>query len=251
MYRILIIEDEAPAAKRLEKLILQLDDQISIVGILDSVEDTLTWLEQNPKPDLIFSDIQLADGLSFQIFENYSSLCPIIFATAYDEYAIKAFQHHSIDYLLKPIDPVHLQKAWNKYLTLNKTNTTIDLSAMLESLHNKLNYKERFLIKQGDQFKYIKINEVAYFFSSEGYTFLMDKKGKKFIVDDKLDQLTPQLDPTQFFRINRKFIIHESAIIKISSYFNSRLILKLNPDPKEEVIVSREKVQVFKKWLGN
>jgi DNA-binding LytR/AlgR family response regulator len=251
MYKILIIEDEAPAARRLEKLILQLDSKISIVGILDSVEETLAWLRQEPNPDLIFSDIQLADGLSFQIFESFPILCPIIFATAYDEYAIKAFQHHSIDYLLKPIDPVHLQKAWNKYLALNQSNAPTNLTAMLEAINNKVDYKERFLIKQGDQFKYIKTTEVAYFFSSEGYSFLMDKKGKKFIVDDKLDQLESQLDPKQFYRINRKFIIDESAILKISSYFNSRLILKLNPDPKQEVIVSRERVQEFKRWLGS
>lgn len=251
MKHILIIEDEAPAAKRIEKLILALDPKIKIVGVLDSIEESLAWFQSNPKPDLIFSDIQLADGLSFKIFESLQLDCPIIFTTAYDEYAIKAFQHYSIDYLLKPIQESLLEKAWEKFKNLTTTNQDFRLEELIQNFKNERNFRERFLVKKGEDFHYIMIEEVAYFFSDTGLSFLVSKNGKQFIIDDKLDQLESQLNGKHFYRINRKFIIRDTSIVKISSYFNSRLKLQISPDPKQEIIVSRERVSSFKEWLDH
>jgi len=253
MKKIIIIEDEQPAAKRLRKLVTALSAEIEILEVIDSVEDAVEWFENNPAPDLAFFDIQLADGISFSIFEKVEVKCPVIFTTAYDQYAIKAFKVNSIDYLLKPIDPDTLDKAWNKYLNLQSDSNT-DLSSIVAAFkeaNQKKNYKERFLIKKGEQFKYLTINEVAYFISDDGLTFLIDKNGKRFIVDDKLDALENALDPRTFFRINRKLIISDSSVNKINAYFNSRLKLELSPTAKDEVIVARERVSTFKKWLND
>ena len=252
MTKVLIIEDEQPAAKRIKKLVTDLDPNIEIIEVIDSVEDAVDWFKNNEMPDLAFFDIQLADGLSFSIFENAKVTCPVIFTTAYDQYAIKAFKVNSIDYLLKPIEPEALQNAWKKFKTLNKESgpNLQEMMAAFQQLNQKKNFKERFLIKKGDGFKYLTINEVAYFVSDGGLTFLIDKTGKRFIVDDKMDSLEATLDPHQFFRINRKFIISENSVSKISNYFNSRLKLELSPTSKEEVIVARERVSEFKKWLN-
>jgi len=252
MTRILIIEDEQPAARRLKKLVNALDDSIEIIDVIDSVEDAVAWFKNYDEPDLAFFDIQLADGLSFSIFEQVEIKCPVIFTTAYDQYAIKAFKVNSIDYLLKPIDPAELDNAWQKYQSLDKESSP-DLAKMVaafQSMNQKKTYKERFLIKKGDGYKYLTVKEIAYFLSDGGLTFLIDKNGKRFIVDDKLDALENSLDPRQFYRINRKFIIGENAVSKISNYFNSRLKLELSPKSEEEVIVARDRVSSFKGWLN-
>jgi len=252
MKRILLIEDEHLAAKRLSKMLHHLDKQIDIIDTLDAVEDAVAWFKNYDEPDLLFCDIQLADGLSFSIFEQVKINCPIIFTTAYDQYAIKAFQVNSIDYLLKPIEPEALERAWQKFQSL-QSNTTNDLARLVASFaqaNQQKSYKERFLIKSGDQYKYLTVNEVAYFVSEDGMTFFIDKTGKRYIVDDKLDALETTLNPRHFFRINRKFIVHEECVSKISSYFNSRLILELSPVSKDEVIVARERVGGFKDWLS-
>jgi len=252
MTKVLIIEDEQPAAKRIKKLVTDLDSNIEIIEVIDSVEDAVDWFKNNEKPDLAFFDIQLADGLSFSIFEKAEVTCPVIFTTAYDQYAIKAFKVNSIDYLLKPIEPEALQNAWQKFQSLSKDSgpNLQEMMTAFQQMNQKKNFKERFLIKKGDGFKYLTINEVAYFISDGGLTFLIDKTGKRYIVDDKMDSLESALDPHQFFRINRKFIIAENAVSKISNYFNSRLKLELSPVSKEEVIVARERVGEFKKWLN-
>ena len=252
MIQVLIIEDEQPAAKRIKKLVADLDPKIEIIDVIDSVEDAVEWFKNNEMPDLAFFDIQLADGLSFSIFEQAEVTCPVIFTTAYDQYAIKAFKVNSIDYLLKPIEPEALQNAWNKFQSLSKESgpTLQEMMAAFQQMNQKKNFKERFLIKKGDGFKYLTINEVAYFLSDNGLTFLIDKTGKRYVIDDKMDSLADSLDPHQFFRINRKFIIGENAVSKISNYFNSRLKLELLPVVKEEVIVARERVGEFKKWLN-
>ena len=252
MTKVLIIEDEQPAAKRIKKLVADLDPKIEIIDVIDSVEDAGEWFKNNEMPDLAFFDIQLADGLSFSIFEQAEVTCPVIFTTAYDQYAIKAFKVNSIDYLLKPIEPEALQNAWNKFQSLSKESgpTLQEMMAAFQQMNQKKNFKERFLIKKGDGFKYLTINEVAYFLSDNGLTFLIDKTGKRYVIDDKMDSLADSLDPHQFFRINRKFIIGENAVSKISNYFNSRLKLELLPVVKEEVIVARERVGEFKKWLN-
>ena len=252
MTRILIIEDEQPAARRLKKIVRALDDSIKILDVIDSVEDAVAWFENNKEPDLAFFDIQLADGLSFSIFEQVKVNCPVIFTTAYDQYAIKAFKVNSVDYLLKPIDTEELENAWKKFKSIGK-DTSPDLMKMVEAFHNlnqKKNYKERFLIKKGDGYKYLTINEIAYFLSDGGLTFLIDKNGKRFIVDEKLDALESAIDPRLFFRINRKFIIGDHAVSKISNYFNSRLKLELSPGTEDEVIVARDRVSDFKGWLN-
>ena len=252
MTKVLIIEDEQPAAKRIKKLVADLDPKIEIIDVIDSVEDAGEWFKNNEMPDLAFFDIQLADGLSFSIFEQAEVTCPVIFTTAYDQYAIKAFKVNSIDYLLKPIEPEALQNAWNKFQSLSKESgpTLQEMMAAFQQMNQKKNFKERFLIKKGDGFKYLTINEVAYFLSDNGLTFLIDKTGKRYVIDDKMDSLADSLDSHQFFRINRKFIIGENAVSKISNYFNSRLKLELLPVVKEEVIVARERVGEFKKWLN-
>ena len=253
MKKIIIIEDEQPAAKRLKKLVTALSSEIEILEVIDSVEDAVEWFNSNPHPDLAFFDIQLADGLSFSIFEKVEVKCPVIFTTAYDQYAIKAFKVNSIDYLLKPIDPVELDKAWEKYMNLQSdvTNDLSSIVAAFKEANQKKNYKERFLIKKGEQFKYLTINDVAYFISDDGLSFLIDKNGKRFIVDDKLDALENTLNPRHFFRINRKLIISDTSVSKINAYFNSRLKLELSPSTKEDVIVARERVSSFKKWLND
>jgi len=252
MKRILLIEDEKPAANRLTQLVKALSEDITIVAVLDSVEDSVEWLNANAEPDLAFFDIQLADGLSFSILEQVPLNCPIIFTTAYDEYALKAFKVNSIDYLLKPIDPRELQRAWQKFLKLQAPQT--DFSQLVQGFqqfNQQKNYKERFLIKKGDQFKYLKIEEVAYFYSDEGLTFLINKTGKRYVIDEKLDQLAALLNPNDFFRISRKFIIHESAVDKIHAYLNSRLKLDLSPKCVLDAVVARERVSAFKEWLGS
>ncbi len=252
MKRIIIIEDEQPAASRLKKMILALGEPLQIEAILDSVEDAVLWFNEHPHPDLAFFDIQLADGLSFNIFERTKVECPVIFTTAYDQYAIKAFKVNSIDYLLKPVSQEELKIAWDKFVAVNQTAPK-DLKSILvamKELKEQREFKERFLIKKGDQFKYLKVNEVAYFYSENGLSFLVDNKGSRHVIDEKLDTLAQDLSPQLFFRVNRKFIIGESSITKISNYFNSRLILELKPVVKEEVIVAREKVSKFKQWLN-
>jgi len=209
MYRILIIEDEKPAAKHICKLVISLDDKIEIVDTIDSVEDSVAWLRNFSMPDLIFMDIQLADGLSFDIFEKVKITCPVIFTTAYDEYALKAFEVNSIDYLLKPIEKKSLLRSWEKFQTLKGKNID-DISALISTIRSKDQkaYRERFLVKKGDGFKYINVSEAAYFFSDEGLSFIKLHEGSKYIIDEKLDKLESSLNPKLFYRINRKLIIN-------------------------------------------
>lgn len=251
MKRVLIIEDEKPASKRLQRLLADLNPEIEIIDIIDSVEDAVNWFNNFPQPDLAFFDIQLADGLSFNIFKKTQVECPVIFTTAYDQYAIKAFKVNSIDYLLKPIDPKELNQAWEKFLNLaSNQKGDPDFSQLLAQLQSKKKFKERFLIKKGDGYQYIHIGQVAYFYSDGGLTFLMDLDNKKHIIDDKMDGLETDLDPDAFLRISRKFIVGEKSVQKISKYFNSRLLLELHPAYSEQVIVARERVQNFKAWLN-
>ncbi len=252
MKKVLIVEDETPAADRLKKLIRGLGD-IIILEVVDSIEDAVEWINTNPAPDMAFFDIQLADGKSFSIFERVNVPCPVIFTTAFDEYAIKAFKVNSIDYLLKPIDELELKQAWEKFLKLSSVRHDEDyaeLSEQLKTLLRNKNYKSRFLIKSGDQFKFVNTDKVAYFFSDAGNTFLVDQEGSQFLLDDKLETIENQIDPEKFHRISRKFVVSDLSISKISSYFNSRLILELSPTCSSEVVVSRERVSDFKEWLN-
>ena len=251
--KILIVEDEPAAAARLTKLIQNAMPGAEIIDVLDSVESSVKWLQKFQHPDLIFMDIQLADGISFSIFKVVETKAPIIFTTAFDQYTLKAFKVNSIDYLLKPIDPEELESAVQKFQELRQNFNQINLS-VLESIKKTLtgqSYKERFLVKNGKQLKYIPIEEIAYFYAEDGLNFLRTKSNDRYIVELILDEIQNQIDPTDFFRISRKYIIHHKSIESISTYFNSRLSLKLSPSFSEDVIVSRERVSKFKKWLDS
>lgn len=250
--RVLIIEDERPAARRLTKMITQFRPEAEIVEVLDSVEASVKWLNSFAPPDLAFVDIQLADGISFDIFKQVNIEIPVIFTTAYDQYTLRAFKLNSIDYLLKPIDPELLEEAIDQYDRLYAQQQKFDngaLKTLLEHIDGKKEYKERFLVKMGQQLNYVPTKEIAYFFSEDGMVHLKCHNKKRHVIDYTLDQLANMLDPDQFFRINRKIITRLDAIHKIHTYFNSRLKLELLPNTDMEVIVSRDRVSDFKHWL--
>jgi DNA-binding LytR/AlgR family response regulator len=249
---VLIIEDEPEAARRLELLIKDLLPQANILAKLDSVKRSLSWLSEHDSPDLIFMDIQLADGLSFQIFEKWHVQSPVIFTTAYDAYALKAFKVNSIDYILKPVDRSDLEIALQKFATLTqrKEGTTDLLTSIGEAVQMLTRqYKSRFIIKVGEHLKSIEVRDIHYFFSLDKTTFARGTDKRQHIIDFSLEQLEDILDPRQFFRINRKYIISASAIHDMVSHSNSRLKLILKASDDADIIVSRERVQEFKDWL--
>lgn len=250
----LIIEDEYPAAERLEKLIRKLDPRVEIVGVLESVESAKQWFTAGRPVDLIFSDIQLSDGLSFQIFESFPAHSPIIFTTSYDEYAIKAFRVKSIDYLLKPIKLPELADAIRKYHELKADFSPQAYAKKVESLLDSLEmsrrtHKTRFLVKQGEQLIPVAQEQVAYFYTANELSCLVGRDGRQYIVDYNLEELEAVVDPVQFFRLNRQFIAQVTAIQKIHTYFNGKLKIELRPETAQEVLVSREKAPAFKAWL--
>ena len=250
----LIIEDEQLAAERLIELISKYDSRMVVKKVLDSVEKSVEWFISNPHPDLVFMDIQLADGLSFEIFEQTEVKSPVIFTTAYDEYTIRAFKVNSVDYLLKPIDYEELAAAIEKF-RLNfgpkakkefKPDVEIYDKLMSQFIHP---YKNRFIVKVGLHIRSIPVEEIDYYFICEKSTFICTKEGKNYAIDYYLDQLEKLVDSQLFFRINRKFIINLDAVKDIIAYSNSRLKIILKNPPDEDAIVSREKVKDFKKWL--
>ncbi|MBK8052711.1 MAG: response regulator transcription factor [Saprospiraceae bacterium] len=246
----IIIEDEKPAARMLQRKLEKLNIPVQVM--LHSVREAVEWFQQNPHPDLIFLDIQLSDGLSFEIFEKVSIQSPIIFTTAYDEYALRAFKLNSIDYLLKPIDEDDLEVAVEKYRKLISPKPAIDMQ-MIRQLFTSSKapeYKKRFSIKVGDHIKVIPIEDVELFYSEFKGTFLFTTEGRNYLLDTTLESLEKELEPSQFFRVSRKFIIANIALKDIVVYSNSRLKLNLKTYNKEEVIVSRERVGDFKEWLG-
>jgi len=245
----LIVEDEKVAAERLSGLIKKIDPTIEITGIVQSVKNAVQWLNTHQAPDLIFMDIQLADGLSFEIFEQTIVKTPVIFTTAYDEYALKAFKVNSIDYLLKPVDLNELKNAIDKFKE-NNLPKEIPAQVFDNILHSLTkNYKNKFVIKVGEHIKVFTTEDVQCFYSIVKNTFLQNNSGRDYGISYSLDQLEDLLDPARFFRINRKFIVSFSAISDIISFSNSRLQVKLNSNKSDDLIVSREKVQDFKKWL--
>ena len=250
--QILIIEDEYHAVKYLSNLMMKVIPDVQILETIDSIAETVDWLKTHPTPDLIFMDIQLADGLSFSIFNKIKVKSPVIFTTAFDQYTLQAFKINSIDYLLKPIDAVELKSAIDKYHEIYDKKFGFDsesLRQIMENFQSKKAFRQRFLIKKGKDFIYLPVQNVAYLYSENGLTFLMEKNKKRHLLDITLDVLEKELDGNDFYRINRKQIIHIQSVCKIFSYFNSRLKLQLIPENKEEVIVSRERVKEFKGWL--
>lgn len=250
--KILILEDEIPAANRLKKLILECRPSAQIIEVIDTVEDALEWFKRNNHPDLIISDIQLADGVSFEIFEQLELKCPIVFATAFDQYAIKAFELNSIDYLLKPFSKETLEKSFDKLDKISLTNTSLkelDLSSFVQQLSNRIIYKQRFLIAKGDSLIPVSTEQISYIFTEDKAVLVKTNKGNNYFINYSLDDLEAQLDPKKFFRLNRQFIININAITKISQYFNGKLKIELSPPQESDVIVSRAKTPVFKNWL--
>lgn len=247
--KVLVIEDERRAANRLIKMIHTYDASIEILDRLESVKNAIAWFGCHPMPDLIFMDIQLGDGLCFEIFDECNIMAPVIFTTAYDQFAIKAFKFYSIDYLLKPISFSELKAAIDKYFILKQNLSVSQVYNQTISLLKKP-VKDRFIIKVGDSINTVKIEEISLIGSKDKYTYLHKSDNKKFIIDYTLEQLEVILDAQRFFRINRTYIVNRDTIIEIKTYVNSRLILKLSiPNEQSEIIVSRERVADFKKWL--
>ncbi len=248
--KVIIIEDEKLSAEHLETLLKKIDPAIEIAAVVDSVKRSVELFSKGMDADLLFVDIHLADGLSFEIFSKIEVDTPIVFTTAFDEYAIKAFKLNSVDYLLKPIGLEDLKGALGKFKKLKKVNN----SSIVEDLaiaykNNNQQYKNRFMVKMGDSITTIKIDDITHFIAEDGVVLLYAINGKRFMVDYTLDHLESLVSPETFFRINRKVIIHINTVQKVSTYFNSRLKINYKDLQDEDGIVSRERVSDFKKWL--
>ena len=252
--KILIVEDEELAVKKLQKTLAAIDSNSTVVGITDSIKSSVEWLQQNPAPDLILMDIELADGQSFAIFNLTEVKSPVIFTTSYDEYALKAFKVNSIDYLLKPVQKEDLEDALKKFHALRSQHTMgFSMDSLVKELQQKLQpreYRKRFLVKNGQKLLSVEIKDIAYFYSDGRLNFFKTHDNKKFIIDYTMDDLEELLDPEHYFRISRSFFVSIASIDKIDDYFGNRLILNLKPSVDKEALVSREKVADFKKWMG-
>lgn len=257
--KILIVEDEELAVKKLAKTVSLVDEDAEIIGIADSIRTAVEWLDNNPPPDLILMDIELADGQSFEIFNLTEVKSPVIFTTSYDEFALQAFKVNSIDYLLKPVQKEDLASALNKYKQLKQmykpeqSSTDVSIDHIIKELQQKLQpkeYRKRFLVKHAQKLVSIDIDEIAYFFSDGRLNFFKTSNNKKFVVDYTMDDLEEMLDPSRYFRISRAFYVSIDSVEQIHDYFGNRLLLTLKPAVEKEAIVSREKVSEFKKWMG-
>jgi len=250
--RVIIIEDEIPAANRLAKLLLNYSDEIEIIQKLDSVESSVRYLGSTSGIDLIFMDIQLADGLSFDIFQQVTINSPVIFTTAFDQYTLKAFKVNSIDYLLKPIDESELHQSIGKYRKLYSKTSSGFAEKMMKLVQdiNLVKYKERLLIKRGQQLSYLKTENTAYCFADGKLCYAVDFSGNKFLLENNLSQLEEQLQPDNFFRINRHLLVNIESVKKVHVWLGGRLKLEINPQTTAETVVSRERVNGFKEWLG-
>ncbi|MCK8490247.1 LytTR family DNA-binding domain-containing protein [Spirosoma sp. RP8] len=266
---ILIVEDEAVAARQLKAMVERAGDDVTVLAVLDSIERTVAYLRQSSQqpaivgqpvhPDLILLDIELSDGQSFAIFDQVAVTSPIIFTTAYDEYALKAFDVNSVDYLLKPIQETALQKALHKFRQLRQTyggNPTVSMpiDELIRQLTERqpatLAYRDRFLVHVGQRLIPIDGSEIAYFFSTNKLTFLKSHANNQYSLNYSLDELEKSLDPGQFYRANRQFIVSHKAVHRIHLHFSSKLKVELRPATEESVMVSREKAMAFRQWLG-
>ena len=248
--KVLIVEDERPASRKLIRLLKDVDQEIEVVDVLVSVEQSVNWFSENQSPELIFMDIQLEDGLCFEIFEKVRIKAPVIFTTAYDEYALKAFKVNSIDYLLKPVNPDELKNAIDKFNTVHKTKQDF---SKYESVIRQLPHqtKERFLIKIGEHYKSVPTSDIFGFYILERSVFLFSNSGKSYPVDYSLDKVEQLVDLRLFFRVNRNFIINFYAIQDMIAYSSNRIkIILTNWHEKEEIIVSRERASDFKTWMN-
>ncbi|PAC29029.1 LytTR family DNA-binding domain-containing protein [Flectobacillus sp. BAB-3569] len=247
--KVLIIEDEKPNADRLERLIKSVRPNVQIVEVLDCISDSIDWFETHEMPDVVMMDIRLSDGLSFEIFEKTTISCPIIFTTAYDEYAVKAFKYNSIDYLLKPVELDELERAFQKLESTSSVPEPASLANLLNYFQPK-NFRTRFLLPYRDGYKSLQISDISYFYSKLKITRAKLNNGTEEIIPLTMEELEEQLNPKDFFRANRQFIIHVDAIEQIHNYFNGKLKIDLKKSPEDmELIVSREKASLLKAWL--
>lgn len=245
----IIIEDEHIASNRLVNMIKEIAPDMKILNTISSVESGKKWFNENPLPDLIFLDIQLNDGYGFDILDDLEDYPPVIFTTAYNEYAIRGFKYNGLDYLLKPIDKKELEKAIEKYRTSPYQKRTEDAKVQdFKNLFQK-EYKYRFMVKIGNHFGTFNVEDIVYFKSENGTISLYTTNGKSYPIEYSIDQLEKILNPIEFFRINRKYMVSLKSVQEIHHYFNSRLLLKLKPTQEEKVIVARERTSEFKKWL--
>lgn len=252
MMHILILEDEEQALNRLKKLILEVMPSAVIVGTASSIEETINWFQHNTMPDLIFMDIQLADGNSFQLFNRIKIVCPVIFTTAYEDYALQAFKVNSVDYLLKPIDVTDVKRAIDKLKLLQRSRAfVVDYAEILKTIQpSEKKYKDRFVIKIGDTIKSLIIADIAYFYTENKSNFVCTNEGKRLPIDFNLDQVEQMLNPKNFFRINRQFIIGHHAIEEMKAHTRSRVIVKLNPPTKLDTVVAIDRAHDFRNWLS-
>jgi len=251
--KVLIIEDEEPAADRLKKMITQLDPEIEIQKVIVSIKSAVEYLKENIAPDLIFLDIHLADGSSFEIFSQVHVNSPIIFTTAYDEFALNAFKLKSIDYLLKPIKSTELSSALNKFSDMfGKTqNGSMDYQKLIDLIpKEKPEFKKRLLVRYGDLFKMIHMEDASYFYTENKITYVCTKQNMKYAIDNTLDEMEKMLEPREFFRINRQFIVGINSIEKMVAVSKSRVKLFLKPPTEYDTIASTDRSSAFKKWLG-
>lgn len=250
----LIIEDEIMAAQSLQKLLGEVSPETEIIAVLETIEDTVAWLEENPMPDFMFMDIHLADGSSFAIFDRVDITCPVIFTTAYDEYALKAFEVNSIDYLLKPISKEALGRAMRKYHLVGQRMQNDNLSnyeALLEQLIGKKHYKRCFLLPERDKLIPLSSSDIAYAYIDTKMVKLVSMSGKSYYMSQTLDDLLTQLDPQTFFRANRQFIISRDAVKDVSIWFGNKLAINLIMETPEKIVVSKARVAEFKHWFSN
>ena len=247
---VVIIEDEKPSARLLERKLNAIGVKVNMK--LHSVEDSIEWFVNNPEPDLIFLDIQLSDGLSFEIFETVKIVAPVIFTTAYDEYAIQAFKLNSIDYLLKPIDKDELSVAVKKFKSnFHNQNEQVNLSEIKNLISNNSKvYKKRFTVNVGTSIKIFNTINIACFYSQDKTSYLLTNSGRSYILDSSLDKLYDTLDPEVFFKVNRKYVLNINEIKDIINYSNSRLKVNLNTPTEDDIIVARDRVKAFKNWLS-
>lgn len=256
---ILIIEDEELAIEKLTNTLQTVEPTAKVVGTVTSIQASVNWLLAHPTPDIILMDIELSDGQSFEIFRLVEVKSPVIFTTSYDEYAIKAFKVNSIDYLLKPIEEEDLKAALDKYHYLeekqiSRSSAAFDVSKLIDELKTQLQpsrYRNRFLVRQGQQLISVEVTDIAYFFVEGRLTYFMTWNKHKYVVDYALEELEQMLDELQFFRANRAYLIHIRSVQRIHNYFNGKLKLQLNPGREiDDVVVSREKAVEFKEWMG-
>lgn len=249
--KVIIIEDEERTARQLVRMLLNYDPAIEVLALLPSVKEAVNWFKQNPMPDIAFMDIHLEDGQAFSIFEQINLNVPVIFTTAYDEYMLKAFKVNSIDYLLKPVDNDDLVRALEKFKSL-QVNPGFDMNALLQLVQKpkESTFKDRFMVTIGTKIYSIETEDIAFFYSEEKATFLMTKAGQLLTLEYSLDNLESQLNPANFFRVNRQFLVARKALKSIQMYSPTKIKLDLAPLPRKEVFVSVHKVPDFKDWLG-